>query len=398
MQVVRKWFEVVGSFLHGACRARMYLVLACLGVLPGMGYGAEEIVFGQVASPTNPASSANAKGLTLGIQVYFDKVNAKSGGVHGAKLKLRSLDDGLQNQKMLELTEELIADKSVLGLLGFLNSGGLAEIAKRELPAKHKIALIAPLQGDKQVVEAQNVFPLRSGYADEVRALLGEAKTWGKTSVAVVSINIAFGPALARVAQESSAALGLQLVANPVVDVSPDKIKDSVQAAVAAVIKAQPKAVLLLATGGPAIEFIQAYKGSADSSAQVYGISVLLHDVLVKGVGLDRARGIVLSQAVPFPFVPSLPIITQYQADMKKYAPGEAFSFSTLEGYLGAAIAVDAARRAGPRPTRTSLLDALNNMGELDLGGVFVHYKPAQRRGWGRVDLSIINASGNLQK
>jgi ABC-type branched-subunit amino acid transport system substrate-binding protein len=210
------------------------LTLTTLCAFSNGGNAAQDVVFGQVASQTNLASAANAKGLAVGIQAYFDKVNA-NGGIAGNKVKLVTLDDGLQGPKMIELTQQLIADKSVAGLLGFLNSAGLAEIAKQDLPAKSGIALIAPLQGDRNVIGAGNVFPLRSGYADEVTTLLKEAKTWGKDSIAVVNMNIAFGPALAKVATQISETLGVTVVTNPVLDATPDKLDASVKAAVAAI-------------------------------------------------------------------------------------------------------------------------------------------------------------------
>ncbi|UUZ67398.1 ABC transporter substrate-binding protein [Polaromonas sp. P2-4] len=309
-----------------------------------------------------------------------------------------TLDDDLQGPKMLELTQQLIADPSIVGLLGFLNSAGLAEIAKQDLPVKAGIALITPLQGDKTVVGAGNVFPLRSGYADEVTALLKEAKSWDKTEVAIVNMNIAFGPVLARLAIQEASAQGLKIVTHQVIDVSPDAFDVSVKTAVAAVSKSQPKAVLVLAAGKPAFEFIRAFREAPGGSAQVYGLSVLLHDVLVKAVGADKARGIVLSQAVPYPFIPSKAVINEYQADMKKYAAGQPISFSSLEGYLGAKIAVEAVRRAGNQPTRANVLAALTNLGEFDLGGLYVKYTPVQRQGWGGVELSIINGNGALKK
>jgi len=356
-----------------------------------------ELVFGQVASQTNPTSAANAKGMAAGIQAYFDKVNAGS-TLQGNKLKLVTLDDSLQAPKMLELTQQLIGDPAVVGLLGFLNSAGLAEIAKQDLPGKSGIALIAPLQGDKNVVSASNVFPLRSGYADEVGSLLKEAKTWGKDSLAIVNMSVAFGPPLAQLTTQLSGPQGVKIVTQQVLDASPDKLDASVRAAAAAITETRPKGIILLAAGKPAFEFVKAVRDVPGGAVQIYGLSVLLHDGLVNAVGKDKARGIVLSQAVPFPFVPSKPVITEYQADMKKYAPGEALSFSSLEGYMGAKIAVEAVRRAGKTPTRAGVLQALSNLGEYNLGGVFVNYTANQRTGWGGVDLSIVNSNGNLQK
>ncbi len=373
------------------------LSLAPLFSWPGVAHAAPDVVFGQVASQTNPASAANAKGLVVGIQTYFAKVNAK-GGIAGHSLKLLTLDDDLQALKMLGLTEQLIADPAIVGLLGFLNSAGLAAMAQQDVPAKAGIALITPLQGDKNVVGAANVFPLRSGYADEVTTLLKEAKGWDKSEVAIVNMGIAFGPPLAQLATKEAGELGIKISTHQVIDVSPTAFDASVQSAVAAVSKSQPKAVLLLAAGQPAYEFIRAFRDTPGGSVQIYGLSVMLHDVLVKAVGAAKARGIVLSQAVPYPFAPSKVVVAEYLADMKKYAAKEPISFSSLEGYLGAKIAAEAVRRSGNQPTRANILAALSNLSEFDLGGIYVKYTRTERKGWGGVELSIINADGVLKK
>lgn len=373
------------------------LLLLAASAAVSLSARAADVLFAQVASHTNPASAANAKGMSTGIRVYFEKVNA-GGGVNGHQLKLTTLDDDLQGPKMLALTQEVIDARSAIGLLGFLNSAGLAEIAKQDLLGKSGMALIAPLQGDKHVVGARNIFPLRSGYADEIAALLKEAKAWDKDKLAVVNMNIAFGPSLAALTQDLVGDAGIQIVTHQVLDATPGKLEASVKAAVSEVSKSQPKAILVLAAGKPAFEFIRAMRAAPGGKTQLYGLSVLLHDVLAKEVGLEAVRGIVLSQAVPYPFVPSKPVITEFQADMRKYAPGEAISFSSLEGYLGAKIAAEAVRRTGSTPTRASLLQALSELGDHNLGGIHVSYTPSRRKGWGGVDLSIINASGSLQK
>jgi branched-chain amino acid transport system substrate-binding protein len=47
---------------------------------------------------------------------------------------------------------------------------------------------------------------------------------------------------------------------------------------------------------------------------------------------------------------------------------------------------------------RERLLASLRTMGEYNLGGVYVNYSPAQKKGWGGVDLTIIDSGGNLRK
>lgn len=365
------------------------LVLACSAQ-------AEDVVFVQIASQTNPASKDNAKGMAVGIQAYFDAVNAK-GGIQGNKLVLKIKDDGLNAERMVQLTQESIADASVVGLLGSINSAGLAEVAKRDLAGQGKIALIAPLQGDKHVIGAANVFPFRSGYANEIDALLKEAKNWGKDTLAVVNMGIAFGPALAQVALERAAAMGLKVVSHSVIDAKPDNISASVQAAVKATSAAQPKAILVLAAGRPAYDFVKEMRAAPGGMVQIYGVSVLLHDDLVAQSGKDKAHGIVLSQSLPYPYTMYKPLITEYQQTMKRYAPKEPISYSSLEGFAGAKIAAEAVRRAGT-PSRAGVLAALQQLGSYDMGGISVNYGPGGRQGWGSVELTIIGSEGQLRK
>lgn len=378
---------------NGVCL--LFAALAVLFSPPQL--HAADVVFGQVASVTNPASATNARGLIVGIMAGFDAINAR-GGVNGHKLKLSTLDDSLQGPKMVELTGQLLKDPAIVGLLGFLNTAGITALAKDNAFAKNNVALIAPLQGDKNIVEVDNIFPLRSGYADEIDTLLKEAKSWDKDTLAIVNMNIAFGPPLAELAAKRAADAGVNVVSRSVVSFNPDAIADTVKAAVEAISAHRPKAILLLAAGAPATEFIKAVRAAPGGTTQIYGLSVLLHGEVVKAAGADKARGIVLSQAIPYPFMPSRPAITEYQKAMSTYAPNEPLSFASLEGYLGARIAAEAVRRCGTEVTRASLLAALRSLGEFNMGGLYVSYGPQARKGWGGVDLTIINASGNLQK
>jgi branched-chain amino acid transport system substrate-binding protein len=381
-------------------KSKQTLMSLCAGAVLACSCGtasAADVVFGQIASLSNPASTSNAKGLITGVQACFESINAR-GGIHGNKLKLDTRDDGLNGPKMVEITAQLINDASIVGLLSFLNTAGLTALAKQNAFGTGKIALIAPLQGDKTIVEAENVFPLRSGYGDELETLLKEAKTWGKDTISIVNMNIAFGPILAEVTQKRATELGIKVVSRSVVNFSPETQAATVREAVEAVNKAQPKAIFVIAAGTPAQEFVKAVRGTPGGLAQIYGLSVLLHDDLVKTAGPEKARGIVLSQATPYPFTPSRAVINEYHLAMKAYAPKEPLSFSSLEGFLGAKIAAEAVRRAGAKPDREHVLAALKNLGEYDLGGLWVKYTPQARKGWSGVDLTIISSEGTLRK
>lgn len=368
-------------------------LLGLSALRPALG---EELLVGQAAAISNPATTANAKGLQAGIKTYFDYVNA-TGGVGGNKVTLVTKDDDLTPGKMVSITREYIADKRVVALAGFVNTGGITEVSKANLPGEAGIALIAPLQGDKSIVGAANFFPFRSGYPDEVVALVKEAANTQKKKLAVVYWNITFGPAMMKLAQQETKSLGVNVVAWVPIDAKEqDKFDANMKQAVAAVAKETPDSVLMLISGKYALEFIKQIKNSQAQDAQLYAMSIVPPGDVVKVAGEQNARGLVIAQSVPFPFTATLPLVTEYQKLMKQYAPQEPLSFSTLEGFVAGKITVEALKRAGKNPTREKVLHALNTMGEYDLGGVSVNYSPKERRGWGQIDLTVIGPNGKL--
>jgi ABC-type branched-subunit amino acid transport system substrate-binding protein len=358
--------------------------------------GAQELLVGQVAALTNPATTANAKGIAKGLEAYFSYVN-EHGGVGGHPVKLLSRDDGLTPGKMVEITKEYIADRKVLALAGYVNTGGITEVSKANLPGQAGIAMIAPLQGDKSIVGADNFFPFRSGYPDEVTALIHEAASTQKKRVVVVYWNITFGPAMMKLAEEVTKQEGLTVAAwVPIDATAQDKFEPIMKEAVAAAVKATPDSVIMLISGRYSLEFIKQIKNSEAEFAQLYAMSVVPPGDVIKAVGEAKARGIVIAQALPYPFSATLPLVSEYQRLMKQYAPDEALSYSTLEGFVAGKITVEALKRAGRNPTREKVLKALHSMGEFDLGGVYVNYSSKARRGWGTVDLTVIGPKGKL--
>jgi ABC-type branched-subunit amino acid transport system substrate-binding protein len=369
------------------------LVAVSSGLAVPFAHG-QDILIGQVSSQTSPTLAANSKALYAGINVYFDHVNAR-GGVGGRKLRLVNKDDELVPAKMIALTKEFIADRNVLALAGYQNTAGINELSKQNLAGTAGIAMIAPFQGDKSIVGAANFFPFRSGYPDEVTALVREAKSTGKTKVIVVYQNVTFGPPMMKLAQALGKEHGLNVVDYLMIDQgAPDKVV--IDGAVAAVMKQAPDAVIMLVGGRWVMELIKRIKNADLDGTQLYLMSIVPAQDVVKAVGQAKARGIVISQAVPYPFSATLPLVVEYQKVMKQYAPNEPLSFSTLEGFVVGKITVEALKRASPKPTREKVLKALNSMGELDLGGVYVNYTPKARNGWGKVDLTVIGANGKL--
>jgi ABC-type branched-subunit amino acid transport system substrate-binding protein len=377
-------------------RLRVVSFAAALSGCAACFAAAPDILIGQVSSQTSPVTAANAKALYAGINVYFEYVN-EHGGVDGRKVKLVNKDDELKTDKMIALTKDFISDRNVLALAGYQNTGGIAEVSKQDIPGKAGIAMIAPFQGDRSIVGAANFFPFRSGYPEEVTALMREAVSTQKRKTVVVYQNVTYGPAMMKLIQDTSAKEGLNVVAYVKLDATaPDKLPAIAKDAVEQVMKASPDSIILLGGGRHCFEFLKQFKDSPDASAQLYLMSIVPQAELLKTLGDQKARGIVISQAVPYPFSATLPLVGEYQKLMKQYAPNEPLSFSSLEGFVVGKITVAALKRAGHKVTRDKVLKAISTMGELDLGGVYVNYTPKARNGWGGVDLTVVGANGKL--
>lgn len=364
------------------------LSLACASTL-----AAPDILLGNVASTTNVTARDNCTNIVLGYSVYLEHVNSE-GGVHGRKIKIVNKDDDLNPAKMLALTDELIADKEVLALVGYLNTPGLVELMKQGLLVQKKIAMIAPIGA----FNATNFYPLRPGYNEEAEKLLHEAQDTQKKRVALVYFNQAYGPSVFKFAQEAAKKIGVNVVATAGFETTPDKIDANIAAAAETVSNAQPDAVIMIIGGIGAYKFAKRFRETPSGSAQLYTLSTADSFQFVKVAGLNDARGVVISQAMPYPEDNTLAVVREYQRMMKQYAPDRSLHFFSLEGFMGAKIAVEAIRRAGPNPTREKVIAALNTMKDFDLGDFLVSYSATQRTGSKLVDLTIIGKNGTLYR
>jgi ABC-type branched-subunit amino acid transport system substrate-binding protein len=366
------------------------VLLACVAV---PAHAAGDLVIGNIASMTNPTSKENSSNLTLGYNVYFEEVNRR-GGIHGRRIRLLNKDDGVVAERMVAETQALIADPQVIALAGFLNTAGLVEIMKRKMLADAGIAMIAPIGP----FNATNFYPMRPGYNEEAEKLLQEAHETQKKRVAMVYYQQAFGPSVFAHAQAAAKKIGVDIVATASFETAPDKMLPGIHAAADALAKAEPDAVIVIAAGAGAFNFVKEFRKTPSGSAQLYALSPADSFGFVKVAGLEAARGVVISQAIPYPGHRALAVVRDYHRLMKQYAPDKPFSFYSLEGMMGAKIVVEALRRAGPNPTRAKVIAALNTMKDYDVGDFTVSYTPQARAGSKIVDLTIIGRDGSLYR
>ena len=354
---------------------------------------AQEVVVGQVAPLSGVLASTGAQ-MVLGGRIYFEHVNSK-GGVHGAKIKQLVVDDAYKVDETVRLTREMLARPDVVALYGFAGTANVGKLLTDGILEDGGAPLVAPYTGGEPLRSPFNpwIFHVRAGYADETEHMVQQVTTLGMKRVAVMYQDDGFGKAGLAGVEKALAKRNLKLA----VAAGYERNTDQVDAAVQKIKASDAQAIIMISINKPTAAFIKRYR-EAGGGAQLYNISVVDPAELVKLAGLKNAHGRGISQVVPYPYMPNLPVIREYQTLLKKYAPTQHINYTSFEQFLGAKVLVEALNRAGPKPTRAKVARALESMGAYDLGGITVNYSADNRVGSRYVEVTVIGSSGKLLK
>jgi len=103
---------------------------------------------------------------------------------------------------------------------------------------------------------------------------------------------------------------------------------------------------------------------------------------------------VVVMQVLPSPFSGATALAREYAAACaKSQLP---LSYAGFYGYASAKLLALGLARAGAAPTPASLVQALEGLGEVDLGGFRLNYGPGKRVGSSFVEATIVNAEGRF--
>ena len=72
---------------------------------------------------------------------------------------------------------------------------------------------------------------------------------------------------------------------------------------------------------------------------------------------------------VPFPDSATAPVVREMRQLPAEMLPPAGITYTTLEGYIAARVAVEGLRRAGPNPSREKFVSALESLKDYDVGG-----------------------------
>lgn len=347
----------------------------------------DRIVIGQSAALAGPAGQLGTE-MRRGALAYFDHINAK-GGVNGRKIELVSYDDGYEPTRTIPNTKKLIEQDKVFSLFGYV--GTPTSNAALPIFTEAQVPFFGAFTGAESLRNPHNryIFNIRASYFDETEKIVEHLLSTGAEKIAVFYQNDAYGKAgLAGVeramTKRNKKVLALGTVERNTIDVAQ---------AVKAIVPAAPDAVVMISAYRSCAEFVRQAKG-AGSAAQFFNVSFVGSDALARDLG-DEGVGVAISQVVPFPWSPTVPVVKEYQQLMARAGVRE-FSFVSLEGFIAAKVFVEALRQTGKDVTREKFIATLQRMNDLDVGGFFVSFGPGNHNGSRFVDLTIIARGGKF--
>ncbi len=369
-------------------------VLALAGLMvagmPGRaetGVSDKEILVGQFAAFSGPAAQLGTR-LNVGIQAYFKAVNDQ-GGVNGRTLRLLTRDDGYEPDKAVAAVKGLIEQDQVFALIGSVGTPtGLAAVP---VLTAAKVPLVGMFTGAQGLREPFNrhVFHVRSSYFDETERIVQHLTTLGVKRIAVFYQNDAYGKA------------GLEGVTRaldkrqlkPAATATVERNTVDVATALNAILPTQPEAVVQIGAYKACAEFIKQARARG-YGGQFFNVSFVGSKALADELGA-AGMGVVISQVVPFPYIPSSPVVREYQQRMKEAGQAE-LDFSSMEGFLIGKVFVEGVRRAGRNLTRDALITGLESMTDVNLGGFEINYSSRDHSGSRYTDLTIIGRDGRF--
>ncbi len=328
-----------------------------------------EIVLGMSTVLSGPAADLG-KDMQKGVLAGLGHAN-RGGGMHGRKLRLIALDDGYEPARTAPNMRQLIEKEKVLAVIG--NVGTPTAIAARPIVDEQKTLFFAPFSGAAMLRNSppdRYIINFRASYAEETGAMIDALVSSAELrpeEIAVFTQQDAYGDTGYAGSIAALKRHGLR-DEKAIVHVSYERNTLAVENAVADLVLADPppRAVVMVGAYAPCAKFIKLCR-EAGLDAVFLNVSFVGSNPLAKELSKTDAH-VIVTQVVPYPSDNSIPIVREYQTDLKTLDPSAQAGFGDLEGYIAARIFELALDKIAGSPTREAIIDALEGLGEFDIG------------------------------
>jgi ABC-type branched-subunit amino acid transport system substrate-binding protein len=360
------------------------LAAAGLPALAEDGVTDKEIRIGMANALTGPASGLGLD-LKAGADAFLAKLNA-AGGVNGRKIVLVSKDDGYEPEKSATATKALIEQDKVFALFGYV--GTPTSAAAVPLAARASVPYLFPFTGAEFLRNPVNkfVFNVRASYFDETEVMVERlTKDAGAKKIALFIQDDAFGEA-------GKAGVNRALHKRDMKVAEEARYKRNtldVDEGLAKIKAAAPDGVVFIGTYASLAAVVKKAKAQG-IKAKFMTVSFIGTAGFIREAGAD-GDGVYITQVMPSPDS-GAPVVKQFLQDMK----GGPVNYSSLEGYVDAAVLAEALKKAGSTPTRAGFLSALEGL-NTDLGGLKVGFSATSHQGAKDVFLTVVRGGKAVQ-
>jgi ABC-type branched-subunit amino acid transport system substrate-binding protein len=298
-------------------------------------------------------------------------------------------DDGYEPEKSKVAVKALIEEDKVFALIGSVGTPtGLAAVPILSAANVPLVGMFTGAQGLREPFN-RNVFHVRASYFDEAEKIVQHLTTLGVKKIAVFYQDDAYGKTVLDGVNRALARRQLKTVATGTVE----RNSTDVAKALASILPSNPEAIVQVSAYKSCAAFIKQARAKG-FGGQFFNVSFVGSKALADELG-DAGSGVVISQVVPFPYIPSSPVVREYQQRMAE-AKDKELDFSSFEGFLTAKVFTEGLKRAGRNPTRETLITGLESMHDVNFGGFTINYGPNNHMGSSFIDLTIVGRGGKF--
>jgi ABC-type branched-subunit amino acid transport system substrate-binding protein len=342
----------------------------------------QDIVIGQSVALSGPNADIG-RDMRDGALAVFAKANASNALPH--KIQLVTLDNANNRQRALENTQQLIGQSGAMVLFGY--NSATNSIDSLPIVAQNNMLFFAPFSGSASLRSHANVFTIRASYKEEAQKIVEAKRSVGSTKAVVLHYDDEVGRS------------NYETVASAFTEASLPKPKGVAvkrgapmdAASIDAVLKDAPHYVLATTQYSAVSDFLKV-SSEKGTVVPVAALSFVNPDELAESVG-GLARGTIVAQVIPSPRASnqvSVPLVKEC-AEALNALNGAKLDYTSLESCIAAKALVAALKKAGPKPTRESILQAMGSLGRVDLNGYSLNFSPTSHQGSNWVELTILS-------
>ncbi|MDY6838909.1 MAG: ABC transporter substrate-binding protein [Thermodesulfobacteriota bacterium] len=326
------------------------------------------LVLGMSTALTGPTAVLGIN-MRTGVLAAIHEKN-QSGNTRGHKASLTSLDDGYEPTRTAPNMRRLIDKERVLAVIG--NVGTPTAVAAIPIANGSKTPFYGAFTGAgvlRKTPPDRYVINYRASYAEETTSMVNALINHGGLEpheIGFFTQRDAYGDAGFVGGITALKRHGLKNE-DAIIHTRYERNTMAVENAVADMIlvKPPPRAVIMVGAYAPCAAFIKRAK-EFGLEAIFLNVSFVGAEPLAQKLG-KAGDGVIVTQVVPH-FNSKVPIVDQYRKALRSYDPSTKPTFGSLEGYIATKIFFRAVDTIEAPITRESIVDALEGLGEFDIG------------------------------